>query len=248
MGGFSLIELMVGLSIGMVLTGVVINIYMTNVKGNADNLKVSMLNQELRSLLHLIDRDIRRAGYWAAVPGTDDLTADPFMNNMNDLYIAERTGESADSCVTYAYDQDKDKLVGVGASATAAPFNAPPYDTGNMEQFGFRLNNSAVEMRTGLAVASETDYDCDAGAWTRVTDANNEIVGVNFSLTTQYLNVTNGAACTPSTTDCCNSGDACQLIRDVFISITGRLANDVNVVKTVTALTRIRNDKYFVVP
>lgn len=246
--GLSLIELMIGLTIGLILTGIVLKIYITSVKSSSDNLNITMLNQELRSLLHLIDHDVRRAGFWAAVPGTDDLSTDPFMSSPNDLNISATTGEAANSCITYSYDLDKDKLVDVGTSATAAPFNAAPYDSGNIEQYGFRLNGTSVEMRTGLASASESSFDCNSGAWTGVTDSNTEITGLDFNLTTQYLNVTNGAACSPATTNCCTTGQACQLIRDVSISITGRIVNDPNVVKTVTASTRIRNDKYIVIP
>ena len=246
--GLTLVELMVGLVVGLMLTGVIANIYLTSFKGNADNLKMTALNQEMQSLLHLLDHDIRRAGFWAAVPGTDDLSADPFMSSPNDLVISEKTGEAADSCVTYSYDLDKDKLVDVGTVATAAPFNAAPYDSGGAEQYGFRLNGTAVEMRTGLASVSESAFDCDSGAWSKITDDNTEITALNFTLTTQYLNVTNGAACSPATTNCCASGEACQLIRDANITVVGRLVNDVGVIKTATGRTRIRNDKYVVMP
>lgn len=234
--------------IGLLLTSVVIKIYSSSVKGNTDNLRISMLNQELSSMLHFIDRDIRRAGFWAAVPGTDDLSTDPFITAPNDLTVAKKTGELDDSCVTYSYDLDKDKLIDVGSSATSPPFNAAPYDIGGMEQFGFRLNNTKVQMRTGLSSPSETSFDCDSGAWETVTDKNTEITDLTFNLATQYLNVTNGVACSPATTNCCLSGQACQIIRDINIRITGRIANDTSVVKTVTAKTRIRNDKYIEMP
>ena len=246
--GLSLVELMVGLAIGLLLTTGILNFYITSMKANTDNLQMSMLNQELRSMLHIIDRDVRRAGFWAGVPGTDDLSANPFMSNPNDLLISEKTGEPADSCVIYSFDLDKDKRVDVGNAATSAPFNAPPYDLGNVEQFGFRLNGNAVEMRTGLATASETTLDCDSGAWSVVTDNHTEITQFNFSLNTQYLNVTTGNACSPVTTNCCASSESCQLIRDVNINISGRLVKDSSVVKTVAALIRVRNDKYIVMP
>lgn len=244
--GMTLIELLISLAIGQVLTGAMIVIYVTSVKGNIDNIKNSTLNQDMNAMLRLINRDVRRAGYWAAVPGTDDLSVNPFMSDTNDFFISEKTGETTNSCVMYSYDLDKDKLVDVGASATSAPFNTAPYDIGNVEQFGFRINGTAMQMRTGLASASESNFTCDSGAWTTITDNKTEITAVTFSQTIQYLNVTNSAACSPSTTNCCTSGQACQHIRSVNISITGRLADDDKVVKTVTARTRIRNDKYVV--
>lgn len=246
--GLTLVELMVGLVVGLILTAGVLKIYITNMNANRSNLQISMLNQELRSMLHLVEKDVRRAGFWAGVPGTDDMSTNPFLAEPNDLVVSEKAAEIANSCITYSYDLDKDKLVDVGPIATSAPFDADPYDLGGMEQFGFRLNGTSVQMRTGLLTATETDIDCDSGTWIRISDNNTEVTQMDFQLTTQYLNVTNGAACSPSTTNCCNSGDACQLIRDLNITITGRLANDPAVIKTVSALTRIRNDKYIVMP
>lgn len=246
--GLSLVELMVGLTVGLLLTTGVLNFYITSMKANTDNLQMSMLNQELRSMLHIIDRDIRRAGFWAGVPGTDDLSTNPFMSNPNDLVISAKTGEAAGTCVIYSYDLDKDKLVDVGTVATSAPFNTAPYDSGDLEQYGFRLNGNAVQMRTGLAVASESTFDCDSGSWTTITDSHVEITQFSLGLNTQYLNVTNGVACSPANTNCCASGDACQFIRDVNVDVTGRLSRDTSVVKTASILIRLRNDKYLVMP
>ena len=246
--GLSLVELMVGLTIGLLLTAGIINFYITSMKANTDNLQISMLNQELRSMLHIIDRDIRRAGYWAGVPGTDDLSANPFMATPNDLVISQQTGGVTNSCIIYSYDLDRDKLVDVGSVATSAVFTSAPYDLGDVEQFGFRLSGSSVQMRTGLATAGESTIDCDSGAWNTITDSHTEITQFSFTLNTQYLNVSNGMACSPANINCCSSGESCQLIRDVEINITGRLAHDTSVVKSITGLTRVRNDKYIVMP
>ena len=246
--GFSLVELMVGLTIGLLLTAGIINFYITSMKANTDNLQISMLNQELRSMLHIIDRDIRRAGYWAGVPGTDDLSANPFLTGPNDLVISQKTGVAANSCVIYSYDLDKDKLVDVGSAATSALFTSTPYDLGNVEQFGFRLSGNSVQMRTGLATVGESTIDCDSGAWNTITDSHTEITQFSFTLNTQYLNVSSGMACSPANINCCASGEACQLIRDVEINISGRLTHDASVVKSVSGLTHVRNDKYIVMP
>ena len=222
--------------------------YITSLNASNDNLRISMLNQELRSMLHLIERDVRRAGFWAGIPGTDDLSANPFMSTPNDLLVSEKLGESANSCITFSYDLDKDKLVDVGNVATSPPFNAAPYDTGGMEQFGFRLNGTAVQMRTGLFTASESNIDCDSGAWDTISDNNTEITQLDFLVSTQYLNVTTGSACSPVESNCCTTGQSCQLIRDISVNISGRIASDPSVIKSVSTLTRIRNDKYQVVP
>jgi len=246
--GFTLIELMVSLAIGLLITSGVLSFYISSMQAHRENLEMSMLNQELNAMLHLIDHDIRRAGFWAGVPGTDDLATNPFMASPNDVVISEKSGETAGSCVIYSYDLNKDKQIGVGSAATAAPFNAPPYDFTNVEQFGFRRVGNAVQMRTGLAIVNEATLDCDSGAWTALSDKSTEITQLSFSLNTQYLDVTTGATCTPINSNCCVTGDACQLIRDISIQMSGRLLRDPSIIKSVSTITHIRNDKYMVMP
>lgn len=243
----TLVELMVSMTIGLMITLAATSVYVNSVKGNSANLKQAMLNQEMRSLIHLMERDIRRAGFWSAVPKSDDLSANPFMSGEDDLSVSEKTGESAGSCVTYSYDLDKDMSIGVGPAATAAPFDAAPYDQDNMEQFGFRASNNKVQMRTGLATPAEDIFSCDTGAWLNVTDKNILVSKLEFTPSTKYLNVEDNLICGTGI-NCCVSGKACQLIRDISITVTAQLADDASVVKTVTAKTRIRNDKYFIAP
>jgi len=246
--GFTLVELMVGLAIGLLITSGVLSFYISSMRANRENLELSMLNQELNSMLLLIEHDVRRAGFWAGIPGTDDMSTNPFMANSNDVTISEKTGEPAGSCVLYSYDLNKNKQIGVGSAATAAPFNAPPYDLANVEQFGIRWVGNTVQMRTGLALPSEVSLDCDSGAWANLSDKNTEITNLKFTLNTQYLDVSAGATCTTINTNCCVSGHACQLIRNVSVEISGRLVHDPSIAKSVSALTRIRNDKYMVMP
>ncbi len=60
-GGFTLIELLVGLAVGMiVLTGIVYS-WSVAVRNNTYVLSVTALNNDLRSIMHLVTRDLRRA-------------------------------------------------------------------------------------------------------------------------------------------------------------------------------------------
>lgn len=63
--GFSLVELMIGLTLGLIIISGVLGIFSNTVKNQSDNLKMSRLNQELRAVMDVMARDIRRAGYWA---------------------------------------------------------------------------------------------------------------------------------------------------------------------------------------
>lgn len=59
-----MIELMIGLATGLFLLAGVIGIFAMSLKSNSDNLKMTRLNQELRSAMDLMQRELRRTAYW----------------------------------------------------------------------------------------------------------------------------------------------------------------------------------------
>lgn len=66
--GFSLIELMVSLLIGMVVVAAVGSVAMNGLVANSANSQVLRLNQELRAAMDLMVRDVRRAGHVCNYP------------------------------------------------------------------------------------------------------------------------------------------------------------------------------------
>ncbi len=219
--GFSLAELMVGAVVGLLVLSGVIAMYSTTIGASTDNLQVARLNQELRATLGVMMSDIRRSGYYAGVPGVDDMTNNPFQQGASDLAVDD-IGGVADACITYTYDRDRDKAVGDGTGGTT------------MEQYGFRLNSNAVQLRTG-----GNDFSCTGGTWLNVTSGIVEVTQLDFTVAETCLNVITEAVGCPCTTD-----DPCQHIREVDITITGRLASDDQVQQTITETIRVRNDKF----
>jgi prepilin-type N-terminal cleavage/methylation domain-containing protein len=61
--GFSLIELMVALVAGLIVSSAVVAFMMSSFKSNAEYVQSTRLTQELRNSLDLVTRDVRRAGY-----------------------------------------------------------------------------------------------------------------------------------------------------------------------------------------
>lgn len=61
--GFTLIELMVSMVIGILVTGAATGMLLSFLNTNRDELKAIRLNQELRSAMTMIVKDIRRAGH-----------------------------------------------------------------------------------------------------------------------------------------------------------------------------------------
>ena len=54
----------------------------------------------------------------------------------------------------------------------------------------------------------------------------------------------NGICDTGEACNTCTTGQACLYVRNVAISLTGRLRDDNAVTQTITEQVRVRNDKY----
>ena len=128
-----------------------------------------------------------RAGYWgdeAQFVDWGEGERNPFTEGIHRIAASAMTGQAANSCITYSYNLDNDGVddddaidarIGVcsGCTPSSAPFNdGTVYDVGNMEMFGFRLSGNAVQMRSGVASAADTTFDCDSGNWAGLSDNN----------------------------------------------------------------------------
>jgi len=61
--GFTLIELMVALAVSLIVALSAVGFVVSLIKANTENLQVTRLTQELRSLSEVISREVRRARY-----------------------------------------------------------------------------------------------------------------------------------------------------------------------------------------
>lgn len=225
--GFSLTELMVGSTAGLLVIATALHLYALNVRAATDTLRVSRLNQELRATLDLLRNDLRRAGYWAGEPGITQPLDNPFHGPGNDLALGNAAGESAGSCILYSYDVNGDRLIGVGPAGTVDATAS----TANLEQFGFRLRNAQVQMRNG-----GTPFSCAGGSWQAVSDPDTAITRLQFTLLTECINL-------PDTTQPCNTGAPGLLRRRVHIAIEGRVRSNPGIVQRLDTTVSIANDR-----
>lgn len=155
--GFTLIELMISIVIGLIILSAVLGLFVSLIKSDSDNIKAIQLNHELRTAMSLMTRDLRRAGYnGASAANVIAGTANPFQELAFNILAPPILNAT---CVTYAYDADNDGI-----------------NDGNSERFGFRLNSGAIETReSGEACSSTTNWD-------NITDENLvEITSFNVS-------------------------------------------------------------------
>jgi prepilin peptidase dependent protein B len=169
----SVIELMVGITLGLFVIGGALAMLMSNITGSRGLLLEARLNQDLRATADIIARDFKRSGYWAkAIEGvkiSDGATAaatNPYSNITCTSCISGTTSQ-----VEYSYTK------GVENDTVDAS-----------EKFGYRLNAGAVQMQMSN------------GNWQPITDTNILTI-TNFAIVEAKTGVSVALACvkTPTT-------------------------------------------------
>ncbi len=139
--GLSLVEMMVGLALGLFITALAGTLVVSHVRENRSLLLEARLMQDLRGAADMITRDLRRAGYWAdATAGV--WSADAAATRPNP-YAAFAPGTAASDAVSFRYSRDNTENGTVDTN----------------EEFGFRLHNGTIEMLLG------------SSGWQALTDA-----------------------------------------------------------------------------
>ena len=122
--GLSMVETMVGLTVGLFIVGGALKLFIDNIDSNRKLLIETRVNQDLRAASDLIARDLRRAGYWEqASSGVWQDAATPVTPNPR----AAMTSTTSD--IVYEYDKN-------GSEVYVA---------------GFRLFGDKIQMRTATS-------------------------------------------------------------------------------------------------
>lgn len=180
--GITLIELMIAAVIALTALSAVLSVYSATAGHSRLQLQSAHLQQQMRGLLYLIGRDLRRAGYWQFDAAQQSAGDNPFQQGDNRVRIAAYPDESPDSCILLAYDLDGDGRVGTG-HCNDAPCS-PLTDDDNVEQFGFRLRKGSVQSRYGGDTLS-----CDTGYWQALNDPDVEVTRLRFDLRQRCINL-----------------------------------------------------------
>lgn len=257
--GFTLIELMISLVLGLIVVGGVISIFMGVVKSSSNTLKMTKLNYEMSILMTMMMRDIRRAGFDQCIldielppttpaclardtAGSEGDAADSSKSSFNqfgDTALSVRQdidnpttnpgAQGLGECILYAYDYNQDGVVD------------------DAELFGYRLDNAGVvEMRTSVTnaaaiVVGTADDSCTTGSWAELTD------GDTIDITTLTFNLADSACLnSEDSTDCYatapTAGDKTIEVRLIEITMIGELTNDSAINTSFTHSVRVRND------
>jgi len=113
--GFTIIELMIAMVLGLTLVAGVFTVYTGTIQTSSNFVSYAKLDQETRAIMELITREVRRAGYDGTTPA----------GSTTDFGINEDTS----SCLLYSYDMG----------------SPPDGALQLSEQFGFKLTSGAVQ-------------------------------------------------------------------------------------------------------
>lgn len=225
--GFTLTELLIGSTLGLIVLAGALQLYQSNVMATNANLRLTRLNYEARAILNLIATEVRRTGYWAGTPGRDPVMDNPFMRTAFDLHLGHHPKEAGNTCVLYSYDRYADKQVGVGSASIQTPMTTRT----NMELFGFRLSRQRIQMRNG-----GRHYDCGSGSWQTLTGADTRVSRLEFSLQSDCLNIARLG-------QNCQQGQPAQLIRTLNIKLAAHAASDPNTAIRLNTRIHLPNDR-----
>jgi len=268
--GVSLIELLIGVAVGLFIVAGALAIFTSAVKSSTANLAMTQLDQELRAAMDIMVRNMRRAGYYGRTPTTgDDLPQygplNPFQINGYQMTLSDNPGAYGDTCdtttgecpcISFSYD-----LVGAGHSCIVGTDPEGTTDDDEIwcathERFGFRYDSAddAIEMRnssTGPPVCTET-------GWVDITDDTVTVDGLTFqyesrdatdatkplalNLTDEAKNLTSPPGGCPSNAGIGN--EECLQMRTLIVTIDAHLANDPGTTMSIRERVKIRNDRY----
>lgn len=223
--GLSIVELLVGIAIGLFLLAGASMMFVSSITNSRGLLAEARVNQSLRATADLITRDLRRAGYWEdAMAGT---TTTSTATTANPYAAISATG----STVTYNLARD----ASAGRTATTDLNTLTPD-----EQFGFRISSGAVQMQVGL------------NNWQSVTDANVlTVTALAITPSETSLDIRDACAkpCCDAILGTCTAinvavppGCPKITVRRYDLSLTGQSTTDSAVVRTLKTSVRVRND------
>jgi len=221
--GFSIVELLVSMLISATLVAGAISLFVNNSRASSDVLKITRINQEMRTVLDLITADVRRAGFWG--------NATTSIGQNNPFGITDVV--QSPGCITYTYDD-------ANANGT---LQSPA------ETHGFRLNDTsgAIEIRSNAAACTDTTN------WNLLTDNSMiKVTKLDFTRKTNCTNITNktNSVCTVGDANYTApaSGDILVSVNSLTINLDAELASAPEITVSLVDHVIVRNDIVSVAP
>jgi Tfp pilus assembly protein PilW len=212
--GLSLVELMVGIVVGMFVVAAASMLVAGQLADNRRMLLEVQVQQDLRAAADIITRELRRAGSWGDTAATGDGAQDGISRDgMNPL---------SNPLLTVSPNNT--------GPVTSVSYSSSRAGSGSTGPYGFRLNGGVIQ----------SQLDPSSG-WQSLTDESTmfvetfNITGVNEPA----VRVPCPKRCSDGTTNCWPT----VTVRRFEIAITGRSVSDSKVRRSVSSVVRLRNDQ-----
>lgn len=227
-GGFSLVELMIALVAGLIVSSAVVTFLMSSFKSNAEYVQSTRLTQELRNTLDLAVRDLQRAGY------DDNALAYMGTANVSPFSPILISGD----CVLYAYDRTF-----INGSATASG-TAGALDVSNGEVRGLRrVTNAGIGVMEYAVSESTTKPACDGA------NAVYSTYPATCNSTSKWCPLSDATKLDITAFTIANNAPASQTgsgvtmrERRLDITLSGRIAGTTDTPRTVRTSVKVRSD------
>ena len=229
--GFSLVELLVALIAGLIIVAAAGTLYVSILRANAASVQLSALNLGMQSLMDIMERDIRRAGYFASaaqnlartsagtpVLAPSDRTAMFSLNvsaGSTTLQDMQRIAAAAPlyDCILLRYDTNDDGLI-----------------AGADEIMGYRFvsTEKGLEFKQWETVPTQLNELCDGDTgWGNISqDGQLQLTSLTFAIT-------------PETGFASPSGQ-----RSIIMTLVGRSQHKPALTLSLQRQVRIRYDQY----
>lgn len=220
MRGFSLVEMMISLVLGLIVVGAALTLVVSVVRANSETVRATQLTAELRAVLGVVTKEVQRARYMRDPfmnVGLEDAAANP--NNVVD--------DATPGCIRFSYyDPDPNRDGDAGDAANRAVAIQRRVVDGNGVIFAIAQNVALATNPTTLPACADA----------------------NVPLSTPELNITGFTANVVDNVDANGDGivDAGQEASLIAIDITGALNNDqsgLGITRTVSERLRIGSSR-----
>jgi len=199
--GFTLIELMIGMIVGLIVLSAVGYAFISSIRSAKDVLNSSKLNSEVSLITDVVIGELRRTGYWP-IAGSGE--SDYGTGGADDLVLYPSAGSA--SCVQYSYFDDANSPIGKTYRA-----------------FGWVSGATGSFLVTSSSDSSFPDCSSIDSSWVEFTDPG-VLAITNFNLS---LDCTAIAGSIAPSTDCSVAGGSDSILsRVVTVSMSISMVRD----------------------
>lgn len=211
--GLSLVELMIGLTVGLIVLSGILGLLSGHLRGNSELIRTTRLNNELRGTMDLVVRDLRRATYWGTSINGVWFASKPVVQPNPFLAVDTATAGQ----VTYRYDVNGNGAVDANET--------------------FRLNHNTAQ---GTVELTQLDAGGAVVSTFPLSDpAATNVTALTFALVDRTATV---SCLVPGPGPVAPTPPLLH-IRQITVTLTGELRSDAATTRTLTESVRLRNDR-----